>query len=75
MNCPFCGGAMRKGKMWTNNYSRLRWTADGEKVSLVNAVYGRGIIRNVHMNNNKCELESFVCDRCGKMIADVRIEK
>lgn len=75
MNCPFCGGTMLKGKLWNDNRSLLRWNANGERVGLLGAISGKGIIKNVHMNNNKCELESYVCDRCGKMIADIRLEK
>ena len=75
MNCPFCGGEMRKGTLSTDGRTLLRWNGDGESRGLLGVISGKGIIKNARMVNNRCELVSYICNRCGKLVADVRVEQ
>lgn len=75
MNCPFCGGAMKRGTLSTDSRTLLRWNGEGESRGLLEVISGKGIIKNAKMVNNRCELVSYICNRCGKLVADVRVEK
>lgn len=68
-NCPFCGGEMKKGVIRGDGRTAPKWQAVGERKGLFDS--GRPI-RNFRCTFPVVEADGLLCERCGKLILDVR---
>lgn len=70
MTCPFCGGEMKKGILKGDGRTAPKWQSESERGSL----FGSGrIIRNFRVKFPVFEADGALCERCGKLILDVKL--
>ncbi len=69
MKCPFCTGEMKKGVLITDGRTNPKWLSDGERPGL----FGSGrVIRSFRRRYPQSEADGMLCERCGKLILDVK---
>lgn len=69
MECPYCHGEMKKGKIYVDR-GPLKWIAESKDKGTFFSSLEKGIkVKNVDEYN---KVESYYCKSCKKMIIDMK---
>ena len=75
MLCPWCGQEMQAGTLAGSDRACLSWRPGGVKRRFMDALGGRGVVKNAHRGLWRFTLSGHYCDHCKKMILDTDIRK
>lgn len=75
MNCPFCNKEMIKGVMTGDGRRKVRWHAEGEKISLTESAFTEKGLIDANYTLTKFNIDSFYCENCRKMIFETDVKK
>ena len=71
MECPYCKNEMVKGVIEGDGRAPFRWINEGEKIGLIDRVFGGGEIAKSHPFSHTT-IEGYNCKSCKKVIIDLK---
>ena len=72
MKCPFCENEMQIGLITGDGRTKVHWTPEGEKLSLIDNIVGKGRI-DADYTLSQFKIKANYCTKCKKMIFDTDI--
>ena len=75
MKCPFCEKELKKGILYGDGRSKVRWNEGDKKLPILEGLAGKGCLSSAKYTLATFTIESYYCDTCKKMIIETEIEK